>query len=623
MLSIRLNPLQTSLKCLSIVRILQNNHYLLQNGSPTPTVSDFYLFRLQTHKQLHCTHKRFYTVEKFASKDPDVFGDIAGNKFEEFPLDPDEQEQEDFEKNEATVPRRLKLSKGQYADLIKEHIGKGDLQSAVKVLDLVKENRDKPTTYMYNLLLRAYAVQGNLISAWKTFTSMKRRALPLNAATYVSVINACANSPKRELALDRLANIREEMMLKNVVLNEVHYNAMVKAYGRHESLLDAFQIVDQMIDNKVTIGVDTFKSLLYACISNKEHGLRHALVVWHMMHRWRKQPDLLTYNLMLRAIRDTKMGNLKSNDVLLLNYQNSRILVSDSLKPDLLAHPPVVSNIHLPERSAESPDMISQAPIKTSAVVANNGKCEDFKLEEIHEKNKLILFGGFNGFMQRLEADGIQPDVKTITLLLDLVPDSLAIERKLLSVARTHKIALDIDFFNMLIKKRSFRKDYKAAKEVLDDIQRHNLVPDMITWGVLALGCKTLDDAQTLLDGLETAGHTLNPVIAGSLLGNACSMNNIPYILEILKLLMLLRIRPSSHIYTILDKYKRKVEDNLKSDQSTKIYRKPEFRKKFEVFKTRYEKFQLKFNREDNPEYIRDRRSRPSRTTSTVHNYQK
>ncbi|XP_015122421.1 uncharacterized protein LOC107044877 [Diachasma alloeum] len=155
-------------------------------------------------------------------------------------------------------------------------------------------------------------------------------------------------------------------------------------------------------------------------------------------------------------------------------------------------------------------------------------------------------------------------------------------------------------------------------QEVLDDIQRHNLVPDMITWGVLALGCQTLDDAKVLLDGLDATGHTLNPVIAGSLLGNACCTNKIAYILEILRIMSIHRIRPSKHIYTLLDKYKLKVEDTLKYEQSAKLYGNEQFQQKFEVFKNRYEKFQQKFDREEKHEQIRKRKSLPLITVSSV-----
>ncbi|XP_011310584.1 pentatricopeptide repeat-containing protein 1, mitochondrial [Fopius arisanus] len=598
MLLIRLNRLKKCLKFVSVVKSFDNSRQLSQ----------------MVEKQLPYNYRRYYSTEKFASVNPEIFGDIGGNKFEESPLDYDEEKQQDFEKNEAAVAPRLKLSKGQYADLIKEHITKGDLTSAMEVLDLVKENRDQPTRYMYTLLLRAFAVQGNLKRSWKILTAMKKRALKPNSAAYVSIINACANSSERTIALDYLERIREEILLKNVVLNEVHYNALVKAYGRHNCLLEAFKIVDEMIDKRLTIGPTTFNSLLYACISDKENGLRHALAVWHMMQRWKKKPDLLTYNLLLRAIRDTKMGELKTNDILLNNYEGSRILISDSLNPDLLSHPPVVSKIKLSFKHTEQPEMSSRAASDAVVAMENHEALENFNLEKIHEKNKLILFGGFTGFMQRLQADDIKPDVKTMTLLLDVVPNSLAIENELIKTARANKIPLDIDFFNMLIKKRSFRKDYKQAKQVLDDIQRENLVPDMITWGVLALGCHTLEEATVFLNGLEATGHSLNPVIAGSLLGNACCANKINYILEILRLMTIQRIFPTNHIYTILDKYKFKVEDALKRNRSSKLYRNDQFRTKFETFKNRYEKFQQKFRRETNHEHIRKRKIQSLKT---------
>lgn len=99
---------------------------------------------------------------------------------------------------------------------------------------------------------------------------------------------------------------------------------------------------------------------------------------------------------------------------------------------------------------------------------------------------------------------------------------------------------------------------------VLDDIQRSGVYPDIITWGVLALGCQSWDDARALLDGMETTGHTINTVIAGALLGNACSNKLYPYILDIMKRMEEEKVKPSDHVYKILDKFVTKVEESLK-----------------------------------------------------------
>lgn len=427
------------------------------------------LRKLQVRKPLSISQKiplvsfenqiRLFGTEQFAPKEPDSFGDIAGNKHERQELDEDEKEIEEFDKNEHPVPRRFKPRPSQYAKMIEEHRNRGDMDAAMKVLDLVKENRDKPTYFMYNLLIKGFADQGNIRMCLKLFTMMKKKGLKINGATYTSVLNACANSNDSQKAINAVDNIRLEFIQKSVVLNEAHYNVMIKAYGKHKRLVEAFSLVDEMIDKKIRVGEGTFNSLMFAAITDKENGLKHSLTVWHLMNRWRIKPSIMTYNLLLRAIRDTKLGNLKENDMLVNNVENTRVLVGACMVPDLLARPPVVSS--LLHDAAKSQDVPA---LQSASAVANIDEPKEIVLEEIHKNNKLILFGGYSGFIERMIKDGVTPDARTITLMLDVVPDSLSIENNLIQLAREKKITLDVDFFNMLIKKRSFRRDYKNAK---------------------------------------------------------------------------------------------------------------------------------------------------------------
>lgn len=100
-------------------------------------------------------------------------------------------------------------------------------------------------------------------------------------------------------------------------------------------------------------------------------------------------------------------------------------------------------------------------------------------------------------------------------------------------------------------------------QEVLNDIQRNSVYPDVITWGVLALGCQSHDDALALLEGMDATGHTLNTVIAGALIGNACSTNQYKYIVDIMRIMKEEKVTPSQHLYQIIDKFIAKVENNL------------------------------------------------------------
>lgn len=374
-------------------------------------------------------------------------------------MDEQEEKEERFQDTEGTVPRRLKPSPGQYAKMIKSHISKKDPNSALKVLDLVKENRDKPTMYMYNLILRAFAIQGDIKKCYKLFITAKKHQLQPNSPTYVSLLNACAFCENSEVALEYLNKLRQSLYEQQFPLNETHYNVMIKAYSLHNQILEAFQLADEMRDKRIPIEESTYNSLLHAAISDKKAGLRHALIVWHLMCLKNVKPSVRTYNLLLRSMRDTNFGDLRLDDVLVTGIDQTKILLKDGERPDLLASPPFLSTL-LPMPKTEE-----------SSLKCNNQSIEkeSLSLNDIAVSNRLILFGGLDGFLARMNKDGVKPDAKTITLLLDLIPASVAAENLLIKTANDKGIELDIDFCNMLIKRRSMRHDYKAAKVSIKD----------------------------------------------------------------------------------------------------------------------------------------------------------
>lgn len=402
--------------------------------------------RLQHPVSNFCTQK--------LPKNSNVFGDISGRKFESFPMDELEQEEEKFQDTEASVPRRWKLSLGQYAKMIKSHINKKDLNSALQVIDLMKENRDKPTLYLYNLLLYSFAKQGDIKKCFNLYNKVKKRGLQPNAATYTSLFNACALADNSAAALEHLDQLRQSLYSAQFPLNEAHYNVMVKAYSWHGRIAEAFQLADEMRDRRIPIGEITYNSLFHGAISDKEAGLRHALIVWHLMRLKKIKISLITYNLLLRAIRDTNLGNLKPDDALLSGLDETRISITDGERPDLLASPPVLSTL-LPLENEQNV-MECNSDANTQKTSAN--------LNDVLVNNRLILFGGLEGFLNRMSNDDVKPDAKTITLLLDLIPNTVPAENLLIKIADERNIELDIDFFNMLIKRRSIRFDYKAAK---------------------------------------------------------------------------------------------------------------------------------------------------------------
>lgn len=59
----------------------------------------------------------------------------------------------------------------------------------------------------------------------------------------------------------------------------IHKTLSISAFGRCGDLSTAFTLVDEMAEKKVVISDETFNFLLQACITDKEAGFRHTLLV--------------------------------------------------------------------------------------------------------------------------------------------------------------------------------------------------------------------------------------------------------------------------------------------------------------------------------------------------------
>lgn len=79
-------------------------------------------------------------------------------------------------------------------------------------------------------------------------------------------------------------------------------------------------------------------------------------------------------------------------------------------------------------------------------------------------EDRLALLGGLAGVLSHMQRDKAPPDIKTFTILLDMVPSSRDMEADLFAAMTSHQIKPDLDFLNLVIRKRNLRKDFSGAK---------------------------------------------------------------------------------------------------------------------------------------------------------------
>ncbi|KAH7942912.1 hypothetical protein HPB52_002274 [Rhipicephalus sanguineus] len=382
-----------------------------------------------------------------------------------------------------------RMSDKKYENDIKQLVLERKIKEALNLFfEIQKAYEVKPTHVMFTLLIGGCGRVGYTKMAFKLYRMMRDRGLEPTPATLTGLFNSCAESPFPEMGLDKAHKLYEQIKLKNWVPSNLTYHAMIKAFGKCGDLDMAFRVMDEMADAKHAITTETFAFLLMACISNKEAGFSLGLKVMRTM-LWKKiRPSVYCYNLFLRTVPQTE-GD--ASEKVFETTREAEALPFDE-----------------PQRTATStslatlPNLLSPSFEHTGEIVGLGEVTDPF--------HRLLMVGGVKGMMDHFRDMSVRPDSKTITMLLDCIPNNFDAEAELIAEADKIGAKLDVDFFNMLIKRRAFRREKETAKDTLSMMTARGLHPDV------------------------EAGLTVNEETWGTLVCNACFKGNFWFLLDLM-----------------------------------------------------------------------------------------
>ncbi|KAM7356823.1 pentatricopeptide repeat-containing protein 1, mitochondrial-like [Cochliomyia hominivorax] len=276
------------------------------------------------------------------------------------------------------------------------------------------------------------------------------------------------------------------------------------------------------------------------------------------------EPDYYSFNAVLRCVRDCGFGDLdvmeNALQQILSEIHPKNITVKKEPKlqickgnenneltknEDSASKTDVTQNVLSNENTLqieneatnlELPNLLAPRPHLGSMVSLS-------EVQKPHER--FLLLGGLTGFLELMKSKNITPDIQTFTTMLEVIPPTNTAEKQLLTYIRKIGLKADIDFFNILIKKRAMRFDYEGGKEVLKMIRTAGLHPDIVTYGVLALGCTTVESSRELLEQMRHSGIRMNIQILGAMLRQGCAQKSFPYVCEIMQISLDENIKPN------------------------------------------------------------------------------
>ncbi|KAM9769641.1 pentatricopeptide repeat-containing protein 1, mitochondrial [Menidia menidia] len=469
----------------------------------------------------------------------------------------------------------------------KKLIKEKKLQEALDLFsrDMLQGERLQPEEYNYSVLIGGCGRAGQLKMAFRLYNDMKKRGLDASDATYTALFNACAECSSKAAGLQQALKLEQELRRKNHPLSTITYHALLKTHAVTNQLQACVHTLREMLAKGHAVTQETFHYLLMGCLRDKETGFRLALQVWRQMLQSGILPDAKNYNLLLRVARDCDIGDLALATRILLETDHKRqrdeedvseggrrsLRDIDLLEQQLFVQPDAhavgqqegrhsqeVSSRLTPVPQTELSSL--PAPLASDSAAPNLLDLFEGKRGAVVSLSapdgpagRLALIGGASGFLEKMAARGLIPDLRTLSLLADTMEPGSQSLQLLLKVAKQHQVKLDVGFFNSAIHRAARAGNLEDAKAVLRVMRQRHVSLNVQTFGCLALACDRKTDGLQLLKDIQEAGLRPNVHVFSGLIGQATRRLDYVYLKTILKTMREMEVWPNEVIIKQLE----------------------------------------------------------------------
>lgn len=381
------------------------------------------------------------------NKDPDNFGTLSLLT----PENPEESKSEQNETKSKPTSKRKRLSHKKWTEenekLLKQVIAEKGIREAIEVFENQIKERILPEVRIFEWLIDE-CIRFNIHDkAFELYQQMMSRSLTVSLSTIEKLVKVLESN---ELSIQKAHTIRNIISAQGQKPNAIIYNALIRIYIRANKSPIGIELANEMTQSGYVYEFDTLNLLLELCPSAEDNGFIRMLELWHEMQQLHYPPDENTLNAVLKTIATCQINDIvklkETIESICTKYvQNSsenieKINGADSIddgKPNLLKRHPSIGFL-LPLEDVTTPE------------------------------KRLLLLGGLSEILKIIRVHAISPTLETITILLNLIPNSFVAQNSVLRLLKKHNIAPDANIFHSLLTQTTIRKNFNDAQVTLN-----------------------------------------------------------------------------------------------------------------------------------------------------------
>ncbi|NWR68148.1 PTCD1 protein, partial [Bucorvus abyssinicus] len=443
----------------------------------------------------------------------------------------------------------------------------GYVKKAFRLYNDMKKRGLIPTEATYTALFNACAESpwkdSGLQSALKLRQQLKSKNEELNLITYHALLKVCALCSDLRMCFDVL----KEIVHKGHVLTTETFSFLLMSCIKdsENGFRYALQVWKQMTELGIKADSHTYNLMLRAA---RDCGIGDPVVASQLLLGPTKENAVqrrLAPGRQREKPKRQRKKEWESAAAVQLDVEamEKQLFGESAVQPEELIQQQTKDVIQAATEPAAL-DSLSIAPSKTGTLMGRDQN--EMEQEQVHPSQKLhfcnlpnlldsrmpnaavvslgtvatpsdrlALMGDVEGFLNKMREDNAEPNIKTFTLLAELVEPHSPSESSLLALLDEHKVKVDVTFFNTLIRKKSKQGDLEGAKSVLPTLVKRGLSPNLQTFCNLAIACQQEKDGLQLLSDLKRSGVTPNKYIYSTLIAAAMRQLDYRYLIEILR----------------------------------------------------------------------------------------